>query len=103
MTRPKGKPAPGQKLPALVWAHGGGGIFFTAKTWDFCAKKMAKSFGSVVINVDLSYGDEEAPASGKRRARPPRADLENEMVQPLRESAGSSKAPWSHDISYVDA
>ena len=55
------------------------------------------------VAEDEGYeGDEEAPASGKRRARPPRADLENEMVQPLRESAGSLKAPGSHDISYVD-
>ena len=42
VTRPKGKPAPGQKLPALVFAHGGGGLFFTAKDSDSYAKVLAK-------------------------------------------------------------
>ena len=63
VTSPKGKPAPGQKLPALVFAHGGGGLFFTAKDWDSYAKVLAKAFGAVVINVDFRSGfDAEAPA-----------------------------------------
>eukprot|EP00282_Hemiselmis_andersenii_P027156 CAMPEP_0169480600 /NCGR_PEP_ID=MMETSP1042-20121227/29657_1 /TAXON_ID=464988 /ORGANISM="Hemiselmis andersenii, Strain CCMP1180" /LENGTH=352 /DNA_ID=CAMNT_0009595269 /DNA_START=49 /DNA_END=1108 /DNA_ORIENTATION=- len=61
VTRPKGAPK-GGKLPALVWAHGGG-IATTAKNWDWCGKAWAKALGAVVLNVDFRHGGlAEAPA-----------------------------------------
>lgn len=55
-----------KKAPALIYAHGGGGVFFDANIYETVMSYYAENLNCVVFNIDFRNGPEVKAPTGQQ-------------------------------------
>jgi acetyl esterase len=93
--RPEGAPA-GERLPALVWAHGGGWVLGSLDSHEALCCELANAAGAAVVAVDYRLAPEHPfPAAVEDMVdalRWVRAEAERLAIDPARLAVGGDSA-----------